>query len=140
WKKLNHGQSNRKKRNSCWNFKKERKKKATKEKHKTNTKNRRKGHCKSKEKNEKILKRVYANETSEAEKENKNEELDTTKQKLKRYYQSQDKFDPEQSIDTCYIRLALLTQQQFQQQKDKMIKKKEKIKKIKEKMETGQIH
>ncbi|ETN99442.1 hypothetical protein RFI_38032 [Reticulomyxa filosa] len=76
-------------------------------------------------KKKKISKRVYANEPSEAEKENRNEELDTTKQKLRRHYQSQDKLaplfdDPEQSIDTCYIRLALLTQQQFQQQKDKM--------------------
>ncbi|ETO03468.1 hypothetical protein RFI_33939, partial [Reticulomyxa filosa] len=82
--------------------------------------------ARAKEKNENITKRVYANETSEAEKENKNQELDTTKQKLRRYYQSQDKLaplfdDPEQSIDTCYIRLTLLTQQQFQQQKDKMI-------------------
>ncbi|ETO04768.1 hypothetical protein RFI_32628 [Reticulomyxa filosa] len=78
-------------------------------------------------------------------------QLNSIKQKLKRYHQSQDKLaplfgDPEQSIDTCYIRLALLTQQQFQQQKDKMInnqKKKEKIKNmmvIKKKMENGQIH
>ncbi|ETO07098.1 hypothetical protein RFI_30294, partial [Reticulomyxa filosa] len=59
----------------------------------------------NKGKNEKIRKRVYANETSEAEKENKNEELDTTKKKLRRHYQSQDRLaqlfdDPEQSIDT----------------------------------------
>ncbi|ETO34364.1 hypothetical protein RFI_02730 [Reticulomyxa filosa] len=49
--------------------------------------------------------------------------MNTIKEKLKRYYQSQDKLAPlfddhEQSIGTCYIRLALLTQQQ----KDKMIK------------------
>ncbi|ETO15234.1 hypothetical protein RFI_22132, partial [Reticulomyxa filosa] len=49
------------------------------------------------------------------------------------YYQSQDKLaslfeDPEQSIDMCHIRLALLTQQQFQQQKDKMINNQEKEK------------
>ncbi|ETO02469.1 regulator of nonsense transcripts 2, partial [Reticulomyxa filosa] len=60
-----------------------------------------------KKKDEKV---TYANETSEAEKEKKNQELDTTKQKLMRHYQSQDKLaplfdDPEQSIDTCYIRL-----------------------------------
>ncbi|ETO11167.1 hypothetical protein RFI_26209, partial [Reticulomyxa filosa] len=84
-------------------------------------------------KNEKIRKSVYANESSEAEKENKDEELDTTKQKLRQHYQSQDKLaplfdDPEQSIDTCYIRLALLAQQQFQQQKDKMINNQEKEK------------
>ncbi|ETO03041.1 NTPase, partial [Reticulomyxa filosa] len=95
-----------------------------------------------KEKNEKIKKRVYANETSEAEKENKDEELDTTKQKLMQHYQSQDKLaplfdDPEQSIDTCYVRLALLTQQQFQQQKDKMINNQEKEKKKDYKEENG---
>ncbi|ETO02996.1 hypothetical protein RFI_34414, partial [Reticulomyxa filosa] len=60
-------------------------------------------------------------------------ELDATKEKLKRHYQSQDKLvplfdDPEQFIDTCYIRLALLTQQQFQQQKDKMINNQKKEK------------
>ncbi|ETO08887.1 hypothetical protein RFI_28500 [Reticulomyxa filosa] len=42
------------------------------------------------------------------------EQLNSVKQKLKRYYQSQNKLaplfdDPEQSINTCYIRLALLT-------------------------------
>ncbi|ETO07816.1 hypothetical protein RFI_29574, partial [Reticulomyxa filosa] len=63
------------------------------------------------------------NDNSKAQREN--EKLNLTKEKLKRYYQSQDKLaplfdDPEQSIDTCYIQLALLTQQQFQQQKDKM--------------------
>ncbi|ETO01228.1 hypothetical protein RFI_36212, partial [Reticulomyxa filosa] len=61
------------------------------------------------------------------------EELDTTKKKLRRHYQSQDKLaplfdDPEQSIDTCYIRLALLTQQQFQQQKHKMVNNQKKEK------------
>ncbi|ETO04538.1 hypothetical protein RFI_32859, partial [Reticulomyxa filosa] len=70
-----------------------------------------------KEKNKQTNEKIYTNKTSEA--------LNATKEKLKRHYQSQDKLaplfdDPEQSIDTCYIRLALLTQQQFQQQKDKM--------------------
>ncbi|ETO00897.1 hypothetical protein RFI_36545 [Reticulomyxa filosa] len=51
------------------------------------------------------------------------------KEKLQQYYQSQDKLaplfdDPEQSIDTCYIRLALLTQQQ----KHKMINNQQKEK------------
>ncbi|ETO01989.1 NTPase, partial [Reticulomyxa filosa] len=57
--------------------------------------------------------------------QSENEQLHSIKQKLKRHYQSQDKLaplfdDPEQSIHTCYVRLALLTQQQFQKQKDKM--------------------
>ncbi|ETO03196.1 hypothetical protein RFI_34214, partial [Reticulomyxa filosa] len=61
--------------------------------------------------------------------QNENEQLSLTKKKLKRYYQSQDKLvplldDPEQTIYMCYIRLILLTQQQFQQ-KDKMINNQE---------------
>ncbi|ETN99762.1 hypothetical protein RFI_37705 [Reticulomyxa filosa] len=71
--------------------------------------------------------------------QNENEQPSLIKEKLKRYYQSQDKLvplfdDPEQSIYTCYTRLALLTQQQFQQQKDKMInqEKGEEDKKYKE--------
>ncbi|ETO02068.1 hypothetical protein RFI_35368, partial [Reticulomyxa filosa] len=71
------------------------------------------------------------NDNSKAQSEN--EQLNSSKQKLIRYYQSQNKLaplfdDPEQSIDTCYIRLALLTKQQFQQQKDKMINNQEKEK------------
>ncbi|ETN97225.1 Ras family protein, partial [Reticulomyxa filosa] len=53
-----------------------------------------------------------------------------TKQKLKEYYNSQDKLVPlfddlPQSIDTCYVRLVLLTQQQFQERKDKISNKQE---------------
>ncbi|ETO33379.1 hypothetical protein RFI_03730 [Reticulomyxa filosa] len=52
-------------------------------------------------------------------------ELNATTEKLLRHYKAQDKLsplfdDPGQSIDSCYIRLALLTQQRFQEQKDKM--------------------
>ncbi|ETN98036.1 hypothetical protein RFI_39486, partial [Reticulomyxa filosa] len=55
---------------------------------------------------------------------------DVTKQKLKEYYNSQDKLvplfdDPPQSIDTCYVRLVLLTRQQFQERKDKLSNKEE---------------
>ncbi|ETO06859.1 hypothetical protein RFI_30531 [Reticulomyxa filosa] len=51
-----------------------------------------------------------------------------TTKKLKDYYNGQDKLvplfdDPPQSIDDCYIRLVLLTQQQFQNRKDQMTKK-----------------
>ncbi|ETO01478.1 hypothetical protein RFI_35962 [Reticulomyxa filosa] len=84
---------------------------------------------KPKEKNEEINEKIYTNKTSEIKKDNENEELNATKEKLKQHYQSQDKLaplfdDPEQSIDTCYIRLALL----IQQQKDKMINNEEKEK------------
>ncbi|ETO07989.1 non-muscle caldesmon, partial [Reticulomyxa filosa] len=84
-----------------------------------------------KEKNKETNEKIYTNKTSEAKKDDENEELNATKEKLKQNYQSQDKLaplfdDPEQSIDTCYIRLALLTQQQFQQQKDKMTNNQEK--------------
>ncbi|ETO17749.1 hypothetical protein RFI_19567, partial [Reticulomyxa filosa] len=53
-----------------------------------------------------------------------------TKQKLKKYYNSQDKLvplfdDPPQSIGTCYVRLVLLTRQQFQERKDKISNKQE---------------
>ncbi|ETO34044.1 hypothetical protein RFI_03050, partial [Reticulomyxa filosa] len=52
--------------------------------------------------------------------QSENKQLNSIRQKLMRHYQSQDKLAPfddhEQSIGTCYIRLALLTQQQ----KDKM--------------------
>ncbi|ETO32825.1 hypothetical protein RFI_04291, partial [Reticulomyxa filosa] len=63
----------------------------------------------SKENNEEIHEKVYTNKAS-VKKDNENEDLNVTKEKLKRYYQSQDKLaplfdDPEQSIDTCYIRL-----------------------------------
>ncbi|ETO01912.1 hypothetical protein RFI_35527, partial [Reticulomyxa filosa] len=78
-----------------------------------------------KEKNKEIYEKIYTNKTSQAKKDNENEELNTMKEKLMQHYQLQDKLvllfdDPEQSIDTCYIRLALLTQQQFQQQKEKI--------------------
>ncbi|ETO31116.1 hypothetical protein RFI_06005, partial [Reticulomyxa filosa] len=60
-------------------------------------------------------------------------ELTTTNEKLKRCYQSQDKLvplfdDPEQSIDTCYIRL----------QKNKMKNNQEKEKEEKEKDEENE--
>ncbi|ETO05325.1 hypothetical protein RFI_32071 [Reticulomyxa filosa] len=53
---------------------------------------------------------------------------DATKQKLKDYYKSQDELIPlfddhQQSIANCYIRLVLLTQQQFQKRKDKITNK-----------------
>ncbi|ETO31338.1 hypothetical protein RFI_05781 [Reticulomyxa filosa] len=71
--------------------------------------------------------------TNNGKTQNENEQLRLAKEKLRRYYQSQDKLvplfdDPEQSIDTCYTRLALLIQQQFQQQKDRMIDNQEKEK------------
>ncbi|ETO34004.1 hypothetical protein RFI_03092 [Reticulomyxa filosa] len=55
---------------------------------------------------------------------NRLEEIDA-KEKLKRHYLSKNKlvslFDnPGQSTDNCYIRLVLLIQQRFQQQKMKM--------------------
>ncbi|ETO33523.1 hypothetical protein RFI_03577, partial [Reticulomyxa filosa] len=61
-----------------------------------------------KEKN-KTNENIYTNKTSQAKKDNENEEMNATKEKLKQYYQSQDKLaplfdDPEQSINTCYIR------------------------------------
>ncbi|ETO10982.1 hypothetical protein RFI_26391, partial [Reticulomyxa filosa] len=80
---------------------------------------------------EKYPEETLANEIPKVKEKKRNKKkekkkLDPKKEKLKRYYQSQDKLaplfdDPEQSINTCYIRLALLTQQQFQQQKYKMI-------------------
>ncbi|ETO15173.1 hypothetical protein RFI_22191 [Reticulomyxa filosa] len=83
----------------------------------------------TKRKNKEINEKIYTNKTLEAKKDNENEELNTTKEKLKQHYQPQDKLaplfdDPEQSIDTCYIQLALLTQQQ----KDKLINNQEKQK------------
>ncbi|ETO01645.1 hypothetical protein RFI_35795, partial [Reticulomyxa filosa] len=53
---------------------------------------------------------------------------DATKRKLKYYYKSQDKLIPlfddhRQSIANCYIQLVLLTQQQFQERKDKITNK-----------------
>ncbi|ETO09046.1 hypothetical protein RFI_28340, partial [Reticulomyxa filosa] len=73
--------------------------------------------------------------------QSESEQLNSIKQKLKRYYQSQDKLaplfdDPEQSINTCYIRLVLLTQQQLQQQKDKMTNNQEKEKSEEDKKYT----
>ncbi|ETO00652.1 NLR family, pyrin domain containing 12, partial [Reticulomyxa filosa] len=61
-----------------------------------------------------------------------------TRQKLKDYYTSQDKLvplfdDPPQSIDTCHVRLALLTAQQFRERKDKMSNKNNEEKKGKSK-------
>ncbi|ETO11699.1 hypothetical protein RFI_25677 [Reticulomyxa filosa] len=87
----------------------------------------------STEKNEETNENIYTNKTLEIKKDNENKELNVMKKKLKQHYQSQDKlsplFDnPEQSIDTCYIRLTLLIQQQFHQQKDKMVNNQEKRK------------
>ncbi|ETO05005.1 hypothetical protein RFI_32389, partial [Reticulomyxa filosa] len=47
--------------------------------------------------------------------------MEVTKQKLKDYYKTQDKLvplfdDPQQSVDTCYVRLAFVSQQ-FQEEK-----------------------
>ncbi|ETO06302.1 hypothetical protein RFI_31094, partial [Reticulomyxa filosa] len=88
----------------------------------------------SKEKNKETYEKIYTNKTLKAKKDNENEELNAMKEKLKQHYQSQDKLaplfdDPGQSIDTCYIRLALLTQQQ----KDKMVNNQEKEKSEEEK-------
>ncbi|ETO27417.1 NACHT family NTPase, partial [Reticulomyxa filosa] len=71
-----------------------------------------------------VLEETFRSEVSEI----KEEELgqnETAKEKLKRYYKSQDKLvplfdDPAQCIDTCYIRLVLLDQQQSQQRKGQM--------------------
>ncbi|ETO14940.1 hypothetical protein RFI_22428, partial [Reticulomyxa filosa] len=69
-----------------------------------------------------------------AEIPNKKDDIDilgaTTTNKLKRYYKSQDKLvplfdDPEQSIDTCYIRLALLHERQFKKIKEQITNKKQ---------------
>ncbi|ETO33882.1 hypothetical protein RFI_03214 [Reticulomyxa filosa] len=54
--------------------------------------------------------------------------IEVTKETLKNYYNAQDKLvplfdDTPQSISNCYIRLALLTQQQFQERKEKMTNK-----------------
>ncbi|ETO32528.1 hypothetical protein RFI_04589, partial [Reticulomyxa filosa] len=67
---------------------------------------------------------------------NRSEEIDA-KEKLKRHYRLKDKLaplfdDPGQSIDNCYIRLALLTQQRFQQQKNENDNEEEEEAKYKE--------
>ncbi|ETO03668.1 NTPase, partial [Reticulomyxa filosa] len=72
---------------------------------------------------EKYSEETRVNEVSEVKGSKK--DTNATTEKLMRYYKSQDKLaplfdDPGQPIDNCYIRLALLTQQQFQGQKDKI--------------------
>ncbi|ETO27894.1 NTPase [Reticulomyxa filosa] len=74
---------------------------------------------------------ILVNETSEIKKDkrlpiNNCEGANAVKEKLKRYYQAKDKLvplfdDPEQSINVCYIRLSLLRQERFREQKEKMV-------------------
>ncbi|ETO20144.1 hypothetical protein RFI_17077 [Reticulomyxa filosa] len=88
---------------------------------------------------------AHSNEVEKPKKKDYSDTLETTTDKLKDHYKSQDKLVPlfddlEQLIDTCYIQLALLHEKYFKKIKEQITNKKQNNEDEKEKWSNSIDH